>query len=135
MGKHSYLLQKACGGCTECCRGPLPVPELDISQGNPCRHLCETGCGDYENRLEVCRIFSCVWKTNFVRDDLRPDKARAICKWTEDGSLLLVPIDAKVPMMTIERWKDFAKKTGQVLKLYSHDTGLEKTLVTKRRAA
>lgn len=131
MKTTGFLLEKPCGGCTECCRGPLPVPELGISRGKPCRHLCDTGCGDYDSRIDVCRVFSCVWKVNFVADDLRPDKSRVICKWTGDTDqhIMLVPVDDTVPERSITEWKSFARKAKVRLTLYDRETDSERDLV------
>ena len=118
MGQATFLLNKPCGGCTACCSGPLPVPELDIERGKPCKHLCEKGCGSYEARIDVCYSFNCVWKTNFVPDNQRPDRSGAICKWVDDGSILLVPIGEKVSNSVVEYWKSFAKRHGQSMRVY-----------------
>jgi len=128
----TFLLQKPCGDCTVCCTGPMPVPELDIDYGQPCKHLCEAGCGIYEERIEVCRVFSCAWKTNFVPDSQRPDKSGVICKWTEGGAMLLVPVSDKAPSPAVQYWKSFAKKMNQNLGLYERETGTTKSLVEKR---
>jgi len=108
------------------------VPELDIDYGQPCKHLCEAGCGIYEERIEVCRVFSCAWKTNFVPDSQRPDKSGVICKWTEGGAMLLVPVSDKAPSPAVQYWKSFAKKMNQNLGLYERETGTTKSLVERR---
>lgn len=80
-------------------------------------------------------MFSCVWKTNFVADDMRPDRLGVICKWVADGAMQLIPIEEKVSMVAVERWKAFAKKMNQTLRLYDRRTDSVETLVHKRGKA
>jgi len=115
--------------------GPLPVPELGIKHGSPCKHLCESGCGDYENRIDVCHTFSCAWKTNFVPDRQRPDRSGLICKWVDDGSLLLVPTTDNPPQMSVEFWKSFARKMKQSLGIWDRKSEKTTMLIRKREKA
>ena len=79
----------------------------------------------------MCRVFSCVWKTNFVPEKYRPDRSKVICKWVEeDGVLLLVPVGDRVPPAVVEYWKDFARRMGQELRLW--DGEQESDLVRSR---
>jgi hypothetical protein len=55
----------------------MRVTALNKPAGQPCVHQTESGCGNYENRPEVCRVWDCLW----IRDTIglfaehhRPDR-------------------------------------------------------------
>jgi hypothetical protein len=71
---------RTCGGCRACCitlgfearpeESPFAKPA-----GEPCRHLCASGCGIYNDRPPVCRRFRCAWlQEATLPDSLRPDR-------------------------------------------------------------
>ncbi len=73
---------RECGDCTACCNGTLNivVNEETISFDHPCKHLCKTGCGIYNERPEVCRAFTCAWlnKELNLPDWMKPNNAHVI---------------------------------------------------------
>ncbi len=67
---------RQCGGCNICCT-TMKVSPLNKPAGVSCGHITEAGCGNYENRPEVCRTWYCMWvrDTNgILSDEERPDK-------------------------------------------------------------
>lgn len=65
---------KNCDSCNECCT-VLSIPELDKSLNVACKNLCDSKCKVYENRIDTCKFFNCLWKTSDWPDWLRPDKS------------------------------------------------------------
>ena len=49
--------------------------------------------------------------------------------------MLLVPVGEKASNLSIEKWKAFAKKMNQELRLYNHDARDASVLVKRREAA
>jgi len=48
---------------------------FDKPAGEPCRHLCPTGCSIYMDRPPVCRRFRCAWlQEPSLPASLRPDR-------------------------------------------------------------
>ena len=72
-----------CGGCTACCSA-LAVPELDKPTYQPCRHLCERGCGIYATRPRACRDYRCLWLLGHLGEADRPDQLGVIFTTTVD---------------------------------------------------
>jgi len=73
----SLVRGRECGECQVCCIMPT-IDQRDIQKlpGSPCRHSLQGGCGIYETRPEVCRIFFCGWRrSRDVPDDWRPDRS------------------------------------------------------------
>jgi hypothetical protein len=70
-----------CGECRACCiaLGFEARPnEASFAKpaGEPCRHLCSTGCGIYADRPPVCRRFGCAWlREPSLPASLRPDRS------------------------------------------------------------
>jgi hypothetical protein len=67
-----------CGECTACCV-VMPVGSVEFSKsaGVPCKHLCQRGCGIYDQRPPVCREWHCLWRTDpwlGSKPDYRPDR-------------------------------------------------------------
>ena len=65
-----------CGGCNVCCTA-MRVTPLDKPAGTPCRHESPQGCGIYQTRPEVCRVWFCLWvrdDRSIFNDDHRPDQ-------------------------------------------------------------
>jgi hypothetical protein len=71
---------RTCGECRACCivlgfearpgESPFTKPA-----GEPCRHLCATGCEIYAQRPPVCVRFQCAWlQTPSLSAALRPDR-------------------------------------------------------------
>ena len=62
----------------------MGVPEIGKGVYEPCRHLCETGCGIYAHRPGSCRTFTCQWLRGVLEadgtldTDLRPDSCGVI---------------------------------------------------------
>lgn len=66
-----------CGGCTACCT-VLGVKELRKSDYTPCEHLCQQGCGVYDDRPKECQSYECLWFRSTPIPELRPDKLGVI---------------------------------------------------------
>lgn len=62
----------------------LGVPELEKRVGEPCAHVCSSGCGIYADRPGSCRTFECQWLRGLLEVDgsvdpaLRPDACGVI---------------------------------------------------------
>jgi Fe-S-cluster containining protein len=67
---------RPCGPCTACCTA-LGVEEIHKPNYAPCQHLCDKGCGIYEDRPGSCRSFECWWRAGMVGGE-RPDKSGII---------------------------------------------------------
>jgi hypothetical protein len=55
----------------------MRVPALNKSAGQPCRHQTPQGCGIYEQRPEVCRVWYCMWvrdQQGVFLENHRPDR-------------------------------------------------------------
>ena len=72
----SLVGARECGACQVCCIAlTIDRPEIQKMPGSACRHLKE-GCGIYENRPDVCRVFFCGWrKLAAIPADWRPDQS------------------------------------------------------------
>lgn len=86
------------------------IKDFGVSYQKPCEHLQEGKCTIYADRPEVCRAFSCVWKSNFCDDSLKPDLCGAVAKWHEDGQLTILPVEKRARSSTVNKWGRFAKK-------------------------
>lgn len=76
---------RKCGDCTACCV-IFEVPAVKKPQYEPCRHLCDKGCGIHFRRPEMCRAFRCMWLTGFGEESGRPDKSHRILSYYKSGS-------------------------------------------------
>lgn len=77
---------RTCGECSECCIAyPLLPNEQYWPEGKqahvPCKHLCEGGCGIYQDRPAVCAGFACGYLNGCVPQ--RPDE-NGVILWTQD---------------------------------------------------
>jgi hypothetical protein len=74
------LTRRSCGGCVECCVAlHVDLPELQKPPGVPCRHLTGGGCGIYDSRPSLCRVWHCLWRRTLAFPDLaRPDRCGVI---------------------------------------------------------
>lgn len=55
----------------------MHVRALDKPAGQPCVHQGPGGCGNYEHRPEVCRVWYCMWVRDsgaIFTDEQRPDR-------------------------------------------------------------
>src|SRR5947208_3435741 len=77
MSNASQLDHRVCGECRECCVTlTIDKPDIQKMPGAACRHSLQGGCGIYESRPDVCRVFFCGWrKLAAIPDDWRPDKS------------------------------------------------------------
>jgi len=69
--------RRECGECQVCCIVPtIDAPDIQKDCGSSCRNSLQGGCGIYETRPEVCRIFYCGWRrSGDFPDDWRPDQS------------------------------------------------------------
>jgi hypothetical protein len=69
----------SCGSCVVCCYAlAFNAREENYQKpaGEMCRHCTGTGCGIYETRFHLCRIFHCGWrKQPLLSEDWRPDRS------------------------------------------------------------
>jgi len=69
---------KKCGECTKCCDGWLHanIKGQVLSPGNGCMFLTinpEGSCSIHNERpIKPCQIFSCIWLTNDMPEELKP---------------------------------------------------------------
>jgi Fe-S-cluster containining protein len=70
--------ENKCGSCAACCTA-FNIPVLEKPEGQPCQHLCETGCSIYRNRPDVCREYSCAWLTLGGDQTFRPNAVNLLC--------------------------------------------------------
>jgi hypothetical protein len=67
-------LGRDCDECQACCN-LVGVEQLGKPFATNCEHQCSAGCGIYQNRPGVCRVFSCGWKLRpDMPPELRPEK-------------------------------------------------------------
>lgn len=78
---------RRCAECKLCCTA-LEVKDLDPpkAMGEPCKHLCEKGCGIYENRPDTCAIFYCSWRASEllklgIPENLKPNQCGFVLHW------------------------------------------------------
>lgn len=70
------VADRACGECQACCIAlTIDRPAIQKMPGSRCRHL-GAGCGIYESRPQVCRVFFCGWRRlAAIPADWRPDRS------------------------------------------------------------
>jgi len=73
----SLVQARECGACQMCCIAlTIDKPDIQKMPGSACRHSLGGGCGIYENRPDVCRVFFCGWrKLAAIPADWRPDQS------------------------------------------------------------
>lgn len=83
-----------CGECSACCVVlPIAEPEFVKPAGEPCKHLCGSGCELYEGPQwpRLCKVYFCGWRLDDwlnQRPNYRPDKLGVIFQFgTETLSL------------------------------------------------
>lgn len=61
------VVNRQCGECTKCCEGWLAATVYDhlMGKGSPCFYL-DGHCTIYEDRPDVCRKYSCSWRTEDI---------------------------------------------------------------------
>lgn len=65
----------------------MGVQEIEKDTYEPCKHLCEAGCGIYADRPGSCRTFECQWLRGMLEVDgtidtgLRPDACGVIFEY------------------------------------------------------
>lgn len=91
------MSERQCGTCGMCCKLPLIV-ELNKPPGVWCPHAIRgKGCGAYDTRPEVCRVFSCNWLGQPNLDDAwRPDRCGFILH-TRTDAMLSVLVEPSKP--------------------------------------
>lgn len=86
---------RSCGECTACCT-VKSVRELGKPSQRACRHLCQSGCGIYDQRPTSCRDYTCFWRQGLIDGDARrrPDRLGVLIDCEPfariEGSLRLV---------------------------------------------
>lgn len=82
--EQGVISMNTCGECKACCVVlPIADPEIVKPAGEPCQHLCESGCGIYEKPEwpQLCRDYFCAWRQVEwlgTRPLYRPDKLGVI---------------------------------------------------------
>jgi hypothetical protein len=71
------VADRACGECQVCCIAlSIDKPDIQKMPGAACRHSLAGGCGIYESRPHVCRVFFCAWRRLAgIPADWRPDRS------------------------------------------------------------
>jgi hypothetical protein len=88
-------LSRKCGDCRMCCIAlPVIAPEYDVVShpGEPCRHLCASGCGVYGTpaRPRLCHDYACNWLRGHGSVEQRPDRMGALPTIAEDRRQLVL---------------------------------------------
>lgn len=84
-----------CGECKACCSAlPIVEPELQKPAGEPCKHLCATGCGIWQAPAmpKLCQDYLCAWRRDAwlgKRDWLRPDRLGIIVEFANENGKVL----------------------------------------------
>lgn len=69
---------RSCAGCTLCCK-LAGVPELHKDDGRWCPHCdARNGCRIYAERPASCRVFVCLWRAGYGRDEMKPSQVRVM---------------------------------------------------------
>lgn len=103
--------ENPCGSCTACCtvlkiEEPLNKPAME-----PCKHLCDKGCGIYADRPKVCQTFECLWlASQGFRDPdtrfpkvMRPDACGLMLRLVaKDGSERVESLDDEAAILINE---------------------------------
>jgi hypothetical protein len=73
------VVARTCGSCTFCCK-VMAIEELEKPDGTWCVHCAiGKGCKIYDDRPEVCRIFSCSWLAEpSLPEAMRPDRSKVV---------------------------------------------------------
>lgn len=81
-------MNNSCGNCNMCCKITC-VPELKKPVNAWCS-FCTIGkgCEVYERRPPTCRNYICLWLSDSLPDNLRPDKCKVIFEPFTDGIYL-----------------------------------------------
>jgi hypothetical protein len=72
------VAENSCGTCVVCCHalGFNAKEGYKKAAGEMCRHCTGSGCGIYETRYELCRIFHCGWRRQpLLGEEWRPDRS------------------------------------------------------------
>lgn len=93
---------RSCGECTACCTSHS-VDEIGKGHGEPCKHLCGTGCGIYADRPQSCQLYNCWYRAGKV--PMRPDR----CGIVFDCGQTLIMGRKVYTMRAYEMWDGAAK--------------------------
>ncbi len=91
------MSKNTCGECRACCVVlPLTEPDFVKAAGEPCTHLCESGCRLFGSAEwpTLCREYYCIWRLDKwmgQRPLYRPDKLGVIFQFN-DGVLALFEV-------------------------------------------
>ena len=95
---------RPCGECKECCIVlSIDEPGLKKEGGEPCQHLCATGCSIYKHRPSICKRFHCSYQLGVT--NTRPDKLGAYIQITNLNPVM-VEIYTKDAKITPEIFKE-----------------------------
>lgn len=78
MDMHDMNPERACGGCTACCK-THGIQSINKPENAWCVH-CDIGkgCRRYETRPQECVDFSCSWRMGLGSEADRPDRSRCV---------------------------------------------------------
>jgi hypothetical protein len=93
--------KRGCDGCTECC-SVLGVKPIEKPPWVSCEHLCEQGCGIYEERPPICGEFNCLWQMGLGDMADRPDKL----------GVVFAPTDGPFPYTGVEEIQAYEARPG-----------------------
>jgi len=93
---------RECGECTWCCYFTT-APELNKKVNEYCKHcIPDKGCSTYEQRLQVCKVFSCLWlKQQQIPESLRPDRCSVMFELPGYCKTYIAYVDPEKP----DSWK------------------------------
>lgn len=81
-----------CAGCTQCCE-TMGITELDKGPYIKCKHICQAGCDIYGSHPLSCSVYQCLWRTEYLPQDYRPDKCGFLMAIREDEGKWIIHLD------------------------------------------
>ena len=114
-----------CGTCTMCCK-LYNIKDIK-KHGEWCPNVCTNGCKIYEERPEVCRNYSCVYRDMKLSPNLRPDKLKAIIEYNGqyDSRLVFsfITSDCYTKRKEITKEIDKQVRAGNIVRIASESGG------------
>jgi uncharacterized cysteine cluster protein YcgN (CxxCxxCC family) len=89
--------QNQCDGCTLCCKVPY-VSELKKPVNTLCVHCqLNVGCKIYKARPQSCRDYTCLYITDNLSKDLKPNECHVVFEKLKNAPVFLALIDPDFP--------------------------------------
>ena len=72
-----------CGECKVCCT-IFSIPELNKPKNMACENICNGKCSIYNSRPDSCKNFNCLYITNSLKKEMRPDRCGVLIAGFKD---------------------------------------------------